>query len=342
MRIVVDAMGGDYAPDVNIQGALAALEESRGLHLILVGDKDIIRKKLQEYQGKESRRLTIQHAEEVITMEDVASVAIRRKKGSSIHVGLDLVKEKQADAFISAGNSGAVMACALLKLGRVSEVERPAIVVRLPTAQGHVSLLDAGANVDCKPSHLVQFAEMGSLYAQFVTGIAIPKVGLLSNASESHKGNDLTRETHELLKGKGKIHYLGYIEGHDLFRGKADVVVCDGFVGNVILKTAEGLAETCFEWFRHEIKKDLAGLLGVFLLRSLLKNFKSKFDYQPYGAAPLLGIDGLVFISHGASSDVAIRNGILTAQKAGAENFLEKIRGNIGSAEPSPPVREAN
>jgi glycerol-3-phosphate acyltransferase PlsX len=318
-------MGGDHAPDVNIQGALLALKDDEALQLTLVGDRDLLLSELKKRGASEHPRLRIAHSSEVISMEDHAAVGIRKKKDSSIHVGLRLLKDGEADAFISAGNSGAVMAGALLILGRVADVERPAITVRLPTVDGWVVLLDAGANVDCKPSHLAQFAQMGHVYAETIEGIPQPRIALLSNGSEAHKGNELTRESDALLKKSRQLNYLGYVEGHDLFRGVTDVVVCDGFVGNVTLKLAEGLAETAFRWFRDQIRRDILGFMGVVLLRRVLKNFKRKFDYQPYGAAPLLGINGMVLISHGASTGLAIRNGILTAQRGVKQSFVQKI-----------------
>ncbi len=318
-------MGGDHAPDVNIQGALLALEDDAALQLTLVGDRELLLAGLKKRGSGESPRLQIVHSSEVISMDDHATVGVRKKKDSSIHVGLRLLKDGKADAFISAGNSGAVMAGALLILGRVAEVERPAIIVRLPTVDGWVVLLDAGANVDCRPSHLAQFAQMGHVYAEIIEGIQRPRISLLSNGSESHKGNELTRESDAILKKSRHLNYLGYVEGHDLFRGVTDVVVCDGFVGNVTLKLAEGLAETAFRWFRDQIRRDVFGFVGVVLLRRILKNFKRKFDYQPYGAAPLLGINGMVLISHGGSTELAIRNGILTAQRGVKQSFVQKI-----------------
>lgn len=324
-RIVVDAMGGDFAPDVNIRGALDSLKEAPDLTLLLVGDETTIRASLKKNHAQESSRLFVVHAPETITMEDHAASAIRKKKNSSIHVGLGLVKDGKADAFISAGNSGAVMAAALFVLGRIAEVERPAIVVKLPHATGFTILLDAGANVDCRPSHLVQFAVMGQIYAEVIERNMKARIGLLSNGSESHKGNELTRETHALLTASGLPNYIGYIEGYDIFEGTVDVIVTDGFVGNVCLKLAEGLAETAGQWFKTEIKKDWLGIVGVTLLKGVLKRFKQKFDYQPYGAAPLLGINGMVLISHGGSTDVAIRNGILTAKRGVEQRFPERM-----------------
>ncbi len=325
VTIAVDAMGGDYAPGVNLKGTLAALAEDADLSAILVGDEKLLRSELEKLSVPHSARLKIVHSDEVISMEDHGASIIRKKKNSSIHVGLRLVKEKQADAFISAGNSGAMMAGALLILGRIADVERPAILIKIPTAEGYVIILDAGANVDCRPSHLVQFAEMGHIYAQTIEHIEKPRIALLSNGSEDHKGNDLTRETHGVLKTRKDIHYIGYVEGNDLFRGVTDVVVCDGFVGNVVLKTTEGLGETVFQWFRKEVKHDVLGMVGVVFMRKILHKFKNKFDYQPYGAAPLLGIDGMVLISHGRSTDVAIHNGILTAKRGVEQQFTKRV-----------------
>jgi glycerol-3-phosphate acyltransferase PlsX len=195
----------------------------------------------------------------------------------------------------------------------------------MPTAEGFVTILDAGANVDCRASHLVQFAEMGQVFAEVIEGLSSPKIGLLSNGSESHKGNELTRETHVLLQPRQDMNYIGYVEGYDLFKGTADVVVCDGFVGNVILKLAEGLARSTMQWFRKAVRRDILGLVGVVLMRKILHNFKEKFDYEPYGAAPLLGIDGMVLISHGSSTEIAIRSGILTAKRGVEQEFVQKI-----------------
>ncbi|MCB0403828.1 MAG: phosphate acyltransferase PlsX [Bdellovibrionales bacterium] len=324
VSIAVDAMGGDFAPDVNIKGVLQALEATASLNVALVGDRSTILDILKSHGAGESVRLQVVHAEEVISMEDHAATALRKKKNSSLHVGMRLVKDGFVDAFLSAGNSGAVMACAMMILGRLPGVERPAIVVKLPTAEGYAILLDAGANVDARASHLVQFARMGSVYAELIEGTANPRVALLSNAAETHKGNDLTREADALLR-ESSLNYRGYVEGNDLFRGVADVVVCDGFVGNVLLKSVEGVADTCFRWFKKELKTDPIALAGVFLLRKLLKRFKDKFDYQPYGAAPLLGINRMVLIGHGSSSELAIRNGVLTAKRGVEEDFISKI-----------------
>jgi glycerol-3-phosphate acyltransferase PlsX len=241
-------MGGDYAPEINIVGSKKALEQSPELHLILVGDKTLLEPLLEKEKLHNHPRLQVTHAEETISMEDHGAAVFRKKKRSSIQVGLELLKEGQGQAFLSAGNSGAVMAGSLLVLGRLPGVERPAIIVKLPTAESFVTILDAGANVDCKPSHLVQFARMGHVFCKVIDDIQKPRIALLSNGSETHKGNELTRESHELLKLSTELNYRGYIEGFDLFRGTADVVICDGFVGNVTLKLAEGLAEPARTW----------------------------------------------------------------------------------------------
>jgi len=330
IQIALDAMGGDRGPEVNLEGAYQALMADPDFSLFLVGDEKIL-KDFQNHPNQKSRwakistRWEIVHAEESVSMEDHATRGLRSKKRTSIQVAMELVKEGRAQAFLSAGHSGAVMASALLTLGRLSDVERPAIVVQMPSSEGSVTILDAGANVDCKASHLCQFAEMGDVYARVLMGIQKPRVGLLSNGSESHKGNELTRTVDLELKKNPKLNYIGYIEGYDVFAGVADVVVCDGFVGNITLKLAEGLAETAFRWFRNEIRKDILGILGVLLMKRVLSKFRARFDCQPYGAAPLLGVKGMVMISHGSSTAIAIKNGLVNAKIAVKEGFVDKI-----------------
>lgn len=325
IRIALDAMGGDEAPFVNVKGAIDALSTDPSLIISLVGIPAVIERELAKLKTSSSTQLEIIPASEVIEMNDHATSVIRKKRDSSIHIGLKMVREGTAHAFVSAGNSGAVMAGALLLLGRIGDVERPAILVKLPTASGTVSVLDVGANVDCRASHLVDFAIMGRAYSHFIDGIRNPSIGLLSNGSEFHKGNELTRKTHDLLINLPDLNYRGYVEGYDIFRGTTDVVVCDGFVGNVVLKSAEGIADAFVQWFRQQLRGNLLGLAGVILLRKVLRDFRKKFDYQPYGAAPLLGINGMVLISHGGSTEVAIRSGILTAKKGVEEKFVEKM-----------------
>ncbi len=322
--IALDCMGGDNAPAINIEGALSALNEETNLKIILLGPKNVINNELFARGIVLSEQLSIAHAENNISMFDSAPSAMK-KNNSSISVGLRLVKEKKAHAFISAGNSGAVMTTALMVLGRIKGIDRPAIIVKIPHATGSVLLLDAGANVDCTPTHLFQFAEMGRIYAEIIENKKNPKIGLIANGSETTKGNKLTKKCHELFL-KGSFNYIGYIEGFDLFRGNVDVAVCDGFIGNIILKTTEGLSETTRRWLRSEIKKDIIGLTGLILLKKVLTNFKNRFDSEPYGAAPLIGINGVVFIAHGSSSSVAIKNGIINASKAITTN-LNKVIG---------------
>lgn len=331
VKVVLDAMGGDYGPEVNLQGALLALSASSELRVILVGDEKTLRtllrkKRFKALVQKTQERLSIVHASEVITMEDPASAAVRKKTQSSIHIGLRLVKEQQAGSFVSMGNSGAVMVAAMTVLGRLPEIERPAIIVKVPTHSGFVFLLDAGANVDCKPAQLVRFAEMGNVYLKEVEKVKAPKVGLLSNGTEASKGNELTRSTHEILTQKKTMDYVGYVEGYDVFNHQVDLVVCDGFVGNVTLKVVEGFANMVVLWFRRAIKKDIKSLVGLVLMKKLLEKFKAQFHYQSHGAAPLLGSDGLVFIGHGKSKEKAICNGILAAATACQKDLIHRLK----------------
>ncbi|MBY0370729.1 phosphate acyltransferase PlsX [bacterium] len=325
-------MGGDHAPGITVRGSAQALAADPDLRVLLVGDTALLEAEIQKLPERPPR-LELVASGESISMDDHAVSAARKKRDSSIHKGIGLVKAGEARAFLSAGNSGAVMAVALLELGRLPQVERPAIAVRFPTAEGFVVLLDVGANVDCRPAHLVQFAQMGELFSRVIEGIANPRIALLSNGSETHKGNELTRHTHEQLSRLSGLNYQGYAEGSDLFRGVADVVVCDGFVGNALLKTSEGLVDTLQRWLRKRVGNDFFSRLGVLLLRRTLREFRRKFDYQPYGAAPLLGIEGMVLISHGSSTDTAIRNGILTAKRGVQEDFVRKMRSTLRGTE---------
>jgi len=331
ITVVLDAMGGDHGPEVNIRGALLALKDSLDLSIILVGPEAELqallrRRRFKPHLKKVEKRLEIVHAAEVIGMDESASTALRKKTQSSIHVGLKLLKENRGDAFISMGHSGAVMAASIMVLGRLPEIERPAIIIKVPTASGFVFLLDAGANVDCKPLQLAQFAKMGSTYLEAIEGIKTPKIGLLSNGSESHKGNELTRQTHDLLVSLSLPNYCGYVEGYDVFNHKVDLVVCDGFVGNVTLKLVEGFASMVISWFQRAIRKDVKSIVGLVLMRNLLRKFRQQFHYSSHGAAPLLGSDGLVFIGHGKSKETAISNGILSAAEAARKNLVPLLR----------------
>src|SRR3990170_3461039 len=313
MKIAVDAMGGDYAPSVVVEGAVWAAKEF-DIHIILVGDKAMVEDELAKHNWQ-GLPISVIHASQVVGMDESPGQAIRRKKDSSIKVCFDLVKSGEASAAVSAGNSGAAMAAGIFVLRNLQGVERPAIAVIMPTKKEPVIVLDAGGNVDCKPIHLVQFAVMGSVYAKYILKKNNPKIGVLSNGEEEGKGNDLTRETNEILKDSSLnyLNYLGYVEGRDIFSGDVDVVVCDGFVGNVVLKVTEGVAEALTSMLKKEILSSPLAKIGYLLAKGALLKVKKKVDYSEYGGAPLLGIDGIGIISHGASDAKAIKNAIKVA-----------------------------
>jgi glycerol-3-phosphate acyltransferase PlsX len=327
-RIAVDAMGADGAPRTEVEGVVTAARTYQ-IPVILVGDEPRLRRELESLGATGDRHIDVRHASEVITMDDAPSMAVKQKKKSSMRVCFDLVKSKEADAVVSAGNSGAMMACGLFVLGRLPGVERPAIVTSFPTKTGECALLDMGANVDPKATALAQWAVLGSVYARMLHGKTRPRVGLLSNGSEDHKGTALTRETHHLLARAGSpvgphgaahlpadFDYVGCVEGRDVFRGDVDVVVTDGFTGNVVLKSVEGAAEVIMAMVREEI--DRAGLLarlGAALMMKPLRRLKRRTDYAEYGGAPLLGVDGVALICHGGSSARAIENAVRVAAR---------------------------
>ena len=308
MRVAVDVMGGDNAPHVEVEGAVAAAREF-GVPVTLVGDRDKVQAELARHNTA-GLDIKVWHASEVVGMHDSASDAVRKKKDSSIRVAFELVKGGEAAAVVSAGNSGATMAAGMFVLKRMKGIDRAAIAQLLPTMSGSTLVLDVGGNVDCKPIHLVQFAVMGEVYARFAMGLKSPRVGLLSNGEEASKGNELTRETSALLREKGLSSYIGYVEGRDIFNGSVDVVVCDGFVGNVVLKLSEGLAETVGKMLKAEIKRSFLSQIGYLLSRKAFNNFKKTVDYAEYGGAPLLGINGVGMICHGGSNPKAIKNAI--------------------------------
>jgi glycerol-3-phosphate acyltransferase PlsX len=325
-------MGGDNAPQVEVEGAVAAAREF-GIPITLVGQTDVLEKELGRHQTH-GLDIKLHHASEVVGMHDSASDAVRKKRDSSIRVAFELAKSKEVDAVVSAGNSGATMAAAMFVLKRVKGVERPAIAQVFPTLNGHTVVLDVGGNVDCKSLHLVQFAIMGDIYARHVMGVSTPRVGLLSNGEEDSKGNELTRETNQMLK-RTSLEYAGYVEGRDVFNGSTDVVVCDGFVGNIVLKLSEGLAEAVSSMLRKEIKASFLSQLGYFLSRNAFKQFKKKVDYAEYGGAPLLGIDGVGMICHGGSNVKAIKNAIRFAHEYAAkgvnQRLAEKLADNVSA-----------
>jgi glycerol-3-phosphate acyltransferase PlsX len=322
MKIAVDAMGGDFAPGVVIDGAILAAKEG-DVEIILVGDSSVIEKELKK-RDTGGLPISIKHADQILTMEDSPSAVLRNKKNASIKVAFDTVKDGEAGAAISAGNSGATMVAAVSVLKRLPGVNRPAIAVVLPTVKGGCVLLDAGANVDSKKSTLLQFALMGSVYSKYVLGIDEPRVALLSNGSEESKGTELLRETNVLLK-ESSLNYTGYGEGRDVYNGNCDVMVCDGFTGNVVLKVSEGLAEACVGMAKEEIKKSGIAKIGSLLMRKALKRFKKRLDYSERGGALLLGINGVGIIGHGGSSNKAIKNAILMAKR----NINSKVNEHI-------------
>lgn len=322
MRVAVDAMGGDNAPVVEVEGAVAAAREF-SIPIVLVGDEARLRAELDRHNAG-GLDIMLHHASEVVGMHDSASDAVRKKRNSSVRLAFELVKDGQACAAVSAGNSGATMAAGMFVLRRISGIERPAIAQIFPTLQGKTLVLDVGGNVDCKPSHLVQFAIMGQVYAKHAMGIANPRIGLLSNGEEDSKGNDLTRETNAILR-QTSLNYAGYVEGRDIFKGTVEVVVCDGFVGNVVLKLSEGLAEATGTMLKREIMGDMVAKMGYLFMRSAFNRFKKTVDYAEYGGAPLIGINGVGMICHGGSNAKAIKNAIRFAHDYATSGVTQRI-----------------
>jgi glycerol-3-phosphate acyltransferase PlsX len=303
-------MGGDSAPGPEVAGAVMAARKWQ-IPVILVGQQDRIEAELANHRWN-GLDLGIRHASEVVGMHDSASDAVRKKKNSSIRIAFDLVKEGQASAVVSTGNSGATMAAGMFVLKRIPGIDRPAIATVVPNLKDQTLILDVGGNVDCKPLHLAQFALMGSVYMRQMFGKEQPRIGVLSNGEEESKGNDLTRETHRILV-QSPLNYVGYIEGRDIYNGKVDVVVCDGFVGNVVLKVSEGLADVMGKMLKAEFSARLLSRLGYLLARPAFQGFRKKVDYAEYGGAPLLGIQGTGMICHGKSSARAVMNAIRLA-----------------------------
>ncbi|RPI37062.1 MAG: phosphate acyltransferase PlsX [Nitrospiraceae bacterium] len=327
MRVALDAMGGDHAPSVNVEGAVETVNEYDNIDVILVGDEASIQQQLRNKRYR-ANRISIVHASQVVEMHEPPMVAIRKKKDSSIRVGIGLVKAGKADAFVSAGHSGVVMGTSLLLLGTSKVVDRPAIATLMPTLKDTFIMLDVGATVDCNPENLLQFALMGSTYCRLVLGRPNPKVALLSIGEEDIKGNEVTKEAFKLIKNS-KLNFIGNIEGKDIFSGMADVVVCDGFIGNVALKISEGLAEMILKMLKREISNVSTGRIGYLMMKPAIKNFKKRTDYDEYGGAPLLGINGTSIISHGRSSSKAIKNALRVAADYSAKRVYEAISVDI-------------
>lgn len=326
--VAVDVMGGDNAPVHEVTGAIMAARQWN-IPIALVGQSELVEKELANHNvaGLDVR---VVHASEVVGMHDSASDAVRKKKDSSIRVAFNLVKQGEANAVVSTGNSGATMAAGMFVLKRIPGIDRPAIATLVPNLKDQTLILDVGGNVDCKPPHLVQFALMGSVYAAQMLGKKTPRVGLLSNGEEESKGNELTREANLSLKAAA-LNYLGYTEGRDIYNGNVDVVVCDGFVGNVVLKVSEGLAEAMGKMLRQEFGSRILSKLGYLLVRPALKAFRKKVDYAEYGGAPLLGVQGTAMICHGSSSPRAIMNAIKMAHDSETHHVNRQLAERIAA-----------
>ena len=328
VKVALDAMGGDNAPVAIVQGAVDAINTSKDIKVFLVGKEALVKEELAKYNYN-SEQVEIIDATEVIEMAEPPVMAIRKKKDSSIVKALHLVKEGTCDAFVSAGSSGAVLVGGQLIVGRIKGVERPPLAPLIPTETGASLLIDCGANVDARPSHLVQFAKMGSVYMENVMGIKNPKVAIVNIGAEEEKGNALVKETFPLLKNTREINFIGSIEARDIPKGYADVIVCEAFVGNVILKLYEGVGGTLIKKVKEGMMTSLRSKIGALLVKPALKTCLKSFDLEEYGGAPLLGLKGLVVKTHGSSKAVEIKNTILQCQTFKEHNINEKIKNVI-------------
>lgn len=326
MRIAVDAMGGDFAPPCAVQGAFQAAVED-GTSILLVGDRARVEPELARL-GDHRGRIEVVHAEEVVGMDEPAITPIRKKRRSSIRLAAELVKEGRAQAVVTAGNTGAAMIAAKMVIGTIAGVDRPALAAVLPNQSGRTVLLDVGANVDTKPHQLREFAVMGHFYAQEVLGTAAPRIGLMSIGEEEGKGTDLTREVFKVLKRTG-LNFVGNVEGRDVFNGSVDVIVCDGFVGNVVLKSAEAVAEMIGRMLREEIGKSARAKLGYVFAKPAFDALRKRTHYSEFGAAPLLGVNGGCFIGHGRSDARAIQNAVRRAVEFSAAELHAKILSKV-------------
>jgi glycerol-3-phosphate acyltransferase PlsX len=330
MRIALDVMGGDHAPAAIVEGAIEAVEAlGRDLDkLFLVGEESLVKAELDR-RGYSHPKVEIVHASEVVTMHDSAVKSVRQKKDSSISVSAELVKRGDAAALVSAGNTGAVVAAATIKWRHIPGVERSGIASPLPNEHGPCNIMDAGANVDARPSHLLGYAIMGSVYARHVQGKERPVVGLMSVGEEDSKGTDFTREVFELLRSTD-LNFRGNVEGHDLFESKIDVVVCDGFVGNVILKSCEATAKAMFKWLKQEISATPIRKVGALIAKDAFRAVKERGNYETYGGSPLLGVNGVCIIGHGSSSPLAVRNAIRVAAESVKHHVNPHIEEEMG------------
>jgi len=329
IKIAVDAMGGDKAPAAIVSGAIEAARKSQDRYeVVLVGDKDAILAEFDQHHFMKELPVSIVHASQQVGMGETPSTTLRKKPDSSIAVAIDLHKAKKVDAVVSAGNTGAVMATSLLKLRTIKGVQRPAIGSFMPHESGVCLVMDVGSNVDCKPNHLFQFGMMGSIFMENIMNVTNPVVGLLNIGEESSKGTDAVQQAYNLLE-KSPLNFLGNIEGRDILTGSADVIICDGFVGNVLLKFGESLARMISTTMKRTIRGNLPGTLGMYLMRPSLRKLFKLFDYQEYGGAPLFGIKGNVIVSHGSSGPRAIKNAVEEAWKMVTSKVTQRIETQI-------------
>ncbi|ENJ9653236.1 phosphate acyltransferase PlsX [Clostridium botulinum] len=327
MIIAVDGMGGDFAPELVVEGCIQAVKEYEGIHIIITGKEELIKNELdkREYKGN---KIDILNAKEVIGTDEAPVKAIRRKKDSSMVKALELVKEGKAQAVISAGSTGALMAGATFVLGRIKGINRVCLAPLLPGAKAPFMIADAGANVDCRPEYLVQFAIMGKVYFESVLGVKNPTVGLVNIGAEEEKGNELTKAAYKLLKDTD-FNFIGNIEPRDIPRGETNIAVCDGFIGNTVLKTYEGVASNLFSMLKDEIMSSTRGKIGGALLKPVFKDFKKKFDYTEYGGSPFLGAKGICIKAHGSSDAKAFKNAIRQAKICYDKKIIEEIENNL-------------
>lgn len=325
VKVAVDAMGGDHAPDEIVKGAVEAVNESKQIKVFLVGKESIVQSELNKY-SYDKERIEIVNAEDVITNDEAPVMAIRRKKESSIVVAMNLVKQKEADAFVSAGSTGAILVGGQLIVGRIKGIERPPLAPLIPTLQGVSLLIDCGANVDARSSHLVQFAKIGSVYMEHVIGIKNPKVAIVNIGAEEEKGNMLVKETYPLLKNCNDINFVGSIEARDIPSGAADVIVCEAFVGNVILKLYEGLGGALVSKIKDGMMTSVRSKMGAILVKPALKETLKSFDASQYGGAPMLGLNGLVVKTHGSSKSIEVKNSILQCIAFKEQEISEKLK----------------
>ena len=328
--IAVDAMGGDFAPRHVVDGALAAARHF-DLGVALVGPRAHIDAELRRHDDVDPGRLRIVEATDIVAMADSPSAALRRKPNASIKVAAEIVARGEASALFSAGHTGATVMAAYAAFGTLPGVDRPALAATIPTRRRPAILLDVGASVECRPQHLLQFAIMGSVYARVVFGLDSPRVGLLSIGEEASKGNELTREAHRLLK-MSPLAFIGNVEARDVYSGNADVIVCDGFTGNVALKISEGLVDVVETLLRDELSSTITMRVGSLLTRRALRRFKRRVDYSEYGGAPLLGLAGVTIVGHGRSSAKAVRNAVALAYRFASQRFIERVEQNIAEA----------